>query len=209
MQLKRIIQRPFNYVHINITLYLIVANLFVFLLNTVVRGSVEYLAMTPLLVNSGRVWTLLTYMFVHGGVSHILFNMIGLFIFGSQVEQEMGSREFLMFYLVTGFLAGLFSYIVYILSGLYFVYLVGASGAVYGVMLAFATYYPNARIFLLGIIPIRSVTLVILFTAFAVFNQLTGLNGSVAHMTHLAGLLFAFLYFIIRLGENPIRRWRR
>ena len=208
MQLKRVIQKPLNYVHHNITLYLIAINLVVFLINTVFRSSAGYLAMTPVLVNSGYVWTFVSYMFVHGSVSHILFNMVGLFIFGSQVEQEMGSWEFLMFYLVTGLLAGVFSYFVYLLSGLYLVHLVGASGALYGVMLAFATYYPNARIFLLGLIPMRSVTLVILFAGLALFNQLTGFNGSVAHMTHLAGLAFAFLYFLIRLGVNPIKRWR-
>lgn len=192
----------------NVTLYLIAINLLVFFVNNFFQETVRYLAMNPLLVNNGFVWTFLTYMFAHGSISHILFNMVGLFIFGTQVEQEMGSWEFLLFYLLTGVLAGVFSYVVYVFSGSHFVFLLGASGALYGVMLAFATYYPNAKIYLLGLIPVRSVILVLLFAGLAVFNQLTGFGGGVAHMTHLAGLLFAFLYFLIRLGINPINRWR-
>ncbi len=209
MDIKQTIQRPFSYVQYNFTVILIIINLVVFLITSISQNAIAYLAMRPLLVNKGFVWTFLSYMFVHASAGHILFNMVGLFIFGSQIEQEMGSWEFLFFYLITGVLAGVFSYVVYVASGQYYILLVGASGALYGVMLAFATYYPNARVFILGLIPVRSVTLVIIFTVFAIFNQITGLNGSVAHMTHLAGLLFAFLYFIIRLGINPLHKWRR
>lgn len=208
MRLKQVIRQPLSYTQFNVTLYLIAINLLVFLVSNFFQETVRYLAMNPLLVNNGFVWTFLTYMFAHGSVSHILFNMVGLFIFGTQVEQEMGSWEFLLFYLLTGVLAGVFSYVIYVFSGSLFVFLLGASGALYGVMLAFATYYPNARIYLLGLIPVRSVILVLLFAGLAVFNQLTGFGGGVAHMTHLAGLLFAFLYFLIRLGINPINRWR-
>ncbi|MGI9256397.1 MAG: rhomboid family intramembrane serine protease [Salinispira sp.] len=209
MDIKQTIQRPFSYVQYNFTVILIIINLVVFLITRISQNAIAYLAMQPLLVNNGFIWTFLSYMFVHASAGHILFNMVGLFIFGTQVEQEMGSWEFLFFYLITGVLAGVFSYVVYVASGQYYIFLVGASGALYGVMLAFATYYPNARVFILGLIPVRSVTLVIIFTVFAIFNQITGLNGSVAHMTHLAGLLFAFLYFIIRLGINPLHKWRR
>ncbi|AHC16804.1 rhomboid family serine protease [Salinispira pacifica] len=182
-------------------------NLVFFLITSFSRDVQITLSMVPALVNRGYLWSFLTYMFVHANFNHILFNMIGLFIFGTQVEHEMGSWEFIMFYLVTGFLAGLLSYGIYILSGIQVVALMGASGALYAVMLAFATYYPNARIFIMGIIPMRSVTLVLVYAGIALINQFGGMNSSVAHMTHLGGFVFAFLYFLIRIGRNPLEAW--
>ncbi|WP_041401771.1 rhomboid family intramembrane serine protease [Salinispira pacifica] len=207
MTRKNILRRPLPYTHFNATLYIIVLNLVFFLITSFSRDVQITLSMVPALVNRGYLWSFLTYMFVHANFNHILFNMIGLFIFGTQVEHEMGSWEFIMFYLVTGFLAGLLSYGIYILSGIQVVALMGASGALYAVMLAFATYYPNARIFIMGIIPMRSVTLVLVYAGIALINQFGGMNSSVAHMTHLGGFVFAFLYFLIRIGRNPLEAW--
>jgi membrane associated rhomboid family serine protease len=144
-------------------------------------------------------------MFVHGGLTHILFNMLGLFFFGTQVEQRMGSYEFLLFYMFTGVLAGLFSLGFYAATGNYMVFLVGASGAVFGVLLAFATFFPEAMIYVFGIIPIRAPILVLGYTAIELFSQFSGAGGNVAHFTHLAGFAFAYLYFLLRLRVNPIR----
>lgn len=219
MNQTSIFRRQLPYEFHNITLYLIITNLIVFMLMQLIKAPVlriaegavgidSFLSMVPLLVNKGFVWQFFTYMFAHASVQHLFFNMLGLFIFGSQVEQEMGSWEFLLFYLVTGFFAGVLSYLIYLASGLTFVHLLGASGALYAVMLAFATYYPNARIFVMGIIPMRSVSLIIFYAIIALYSQMTGRNGGVAHMTHLGGFLFAYLYFLIRLGRNPIQIWR-
>jgi membrane associated rhomboid family serine protease len=219
MKTGNILRRQFAYSYHNVTLYLIIANLIVFMIMNVINGPVlqiregylgidSVLSMVPLLVNRGFVWQFFTYMFAHASLSHLIFNMLGLLIFGTQVEREMGSKEFLLFYLINGVLAGVLSYVVYLLSGLELVHLLGASGALYAVMLAFATYYPNARLFIWGILPVRSVTLVLGYAAIAVFSQLSGAGGGVAHMTHLGGFIFAFLYFLIRFGHNPIRSWR-
>lgn len=147
-------------------------------------------------------------MFVHSGIRHLVFNMLGLFFFGTQVEREMGSYEFLLFYLVSGTLAGLFSLAVYWFGGSYYVFLLGASGAVFAVLLAFATYYPNAQIFVFGIIPVRASVLVLVYTVIEIFSQMRG-GSNVAHLTHLAGFGFAYLYFVVRMEINPARRFFR
>jgi membrane associated rhomboid family serine protease len=119
----------------------------------------------------------------------------------------MGSREFLLFYLLTGTLAGVFSFIVYFFSGTN-VILLGASGAVYAVLFGYAVYFPDSRIYIFGILPIKAVTLVLVYTAIEIFSQFTSVRSGVAHLTHLAGFGFAFLYFLWRLGINPIDAFR-
>jgi membrane associated rhomboid family serine protease len=145
-------------------------------------------------------------MFVHGGLTHILFNMLALYIFGRHVEKYMCSSEFLLFYFVTGTLAGFFSFIVYYLTGSYSVVLMGASGAVFAVELAYAVFYPNSIIYLWGILPLRAPVMVLGFTALELFSSIFRSNSGVAHLTHLAGFGFAWLYFLARFGINP---WRR
>jgi membrane associated rhomboid family serine protease len=150
-------------------------------------------------------WTFLTYMFLHGSISHIIFNMLGLFIFGPHVERQMGSREFLLYYLLTGILAGVFSFMVY-----YFtdnnVALIGASGALFAIQLAYAVFYPRSIIYIWGIIPVRAPILVLGYTALELYFTLTGGRGNVAHLTHLAGFAFGWIYFHVRFGMNP---WRQ
>jgi len=206
---RNILRNRFAYSYTNVTMKIILVNAAVFLLTYMSRKALIYLSMVPgLVVQELFVWQFFTYMFVHSGFSHLFFNMLGLFFFGTQVERAMGSREFLLFYLLTGFLAGLFSFFFYIITGSYGVILLGASGAVYAVLLAFATYYPQARIFIFGILPIQAPLLVILYTAIAVFGQLGSVNSGIAHLTHLAGFIFAFAYLVIRMRINPIDRWR-
>ncbi len=177
------------------------------MLNMIFPKSLYYLAMIPSFVLNGMVWQFLTYMFVHSGISHIAFNMLALFFFGQAVERRIGSREFLLFYLLTGTLAGIFSFIVYFFTGSN-VILLGASGAVYAVLFAYAVYFPDSKIFIFGILPVKAPKLVLIYTAIALFSQISSLRGGVAHLTHLAGFVFAFLYFIVRLGINPIDVFR-
>jgi len=165
------------------------------------------LAMMPqAVIKNGAIWTFITYMFMHGGFQHIFFNMLGLFIFGMHVERQMGSKEFLLFYFVTGALAGIFSFIMYCLTGNFLVSLVGASGAVYAVQLAYAVFFPTSVIYIWGIIPLRAPVMVLGFTALSLFFIITGGGGNVAHLTHLAGFGFAWIYFMVRFGVSPLRR---
>ena len=205
-----IIRRPFRYRNDNTVFWLIGINVLVFaaiyFLNF--RQLTYYLSMIPGLVLRGWIWTFVTYMFVHGGISHILFNMLALFIFGIQVERYMGSREFLLFYFVTGALAGVFSFVVYYFSGSYGVILMGASGAIFAVQLAYAVFYPDSIIYLWGILPLRAPVMVLGFTALELISSVFGLRQGVAHLTHLAGFGFAWLYFLVRFGINPWERLR-
>ena len=204
-----ILNKKFRYTYTNVTLKLIIINAAVFLLTMLVPRTYGYLAMVPVyIVYRHWYWQVLTYMFVHGGFTHLLFNMLGLFIFGTPVERRIGSKEFLLFYLLTGVLSGVFSLISYVLAGTNVV-LVGASGAIYAILLAFAVLYPTARVFIFGILPVRAPVLVIGYTVLEIFNQITGSSQGVAHLTHLAGFAFAYLYFLFRLRINPIQEWRR
>lgn len=209
------IRRPLPYVYNNMALMLIIANAAVFFINYVIPETRILFAMVPgLIISRGFFWQFLSYMFTHADMSHILFNMLGLFFFGVQVERQMGSYEFLLFYLVTGILAGLFSFAVFLLSGVNTI-LLGASGAVFAVLLAFATYFPDARIYIMGVIPVKSTHLVIGYTLIELYSELFSMRSNVAHLTHLAGFGFAFLYLLLRLGINPVdvfrgrggRRW--
>jgi membrane associated rhomboid family serine protease len=192
--------------------WLIGANILVFAAVQLLGPEISYkiserMAMIPWYVVKFKwVWTFVTYMFLHGGFTHILFNMLGLFIFGVQVERQMGSREFLLYYFVTGTLAGIFSFVIYYLTGNYGVVLLGASGALFAVELAYAVFFPNGIIYIWGILPLRSPIMVLAFTALELFFSVTGLNPGVAHFTHLAGFGFGWLYFLIRFGVSP---WRR
>lgn len=198
--------RPFRYRHFNAAFGIIIVNVLFFLINMAAPNSRFYLALNPILfINNKFYWQIVTYMFSHASFPHILFNMLALFFFGIQVERKMGSSEFLLFYFVTGVGAGTFSLLVYWFTGANQVLLLGASGAVYAVLLAFATFFPDARIYIMGIFPVKATHLVIGYTAIEIFSQVFSFRSGVAHLTHLAGFGFAFFYFLLRFKINPIK----
>ena len=136
-----------------------------------------------------RPWTVVSYMFVHQGFWHIFFNMLALFFFGPPVEERLGSREFIKFYLLCGLGGAAFSFLFAWNTGV-----VGASAAVYGVMLAFAVFWPDAPIYIWGILPVKAKWLVLGFVALDLFSALRpGLDG-VAHFAHLGGAAAGLLY---------------
>jgi membrane associated rhomboid family serine protease len=199
------LRRPMRYHFYNATIILIAVNVVMFLLE-MTRLPLGTLALIPSYVMArGAWWEIFTYMFLHANFWHILFNMLGLFLFGIQLEQKMGSTEFLFFYLVSGVGAGIATVFINFYSGIGGVPVIGASGAIYGVLLAFATFFPDARIFIFGILPMKAPTAVLVFAGIALFNQLFGTGGMVANLTHLAGLVFGYLYIVVRYGINPIR----
>jgi len=190
------------------TLKLIVANLVVYFLTYMFQDLQYYLALIPSFVLHGYIWQFFTYMFVHGGFSHLFFNMLSLYIFGTMVEQQLGSREFLLFYLLVGTFSGIISFLCYVLAGKNVV-LVGASGAIYGVLLLFAVFYPYAKIFVFGLIPIRAPLLIVLYAGIELYSQVFSVGGNIAHLTHLAGLLGAYIYCVARLHIHPLEVFRR
>jgi len=209
--MNSIIRRPFKYSNNGAVYWLIGINVLIFAAMQLLGQRFSYnmtviMAMIPSLVTQEKwIWTFVTYMFLHGSFSHILFNMLGLFIFGMHVERQMGSREFLLYYFVTGTLAGVLSFCIYYATGNN-VMLMGASGAIFAVELAYAVFFPDSIIYIWGILPLRAPVMVLGFTALELFFSLTGGRGNVAHLTHLAGFAFGWIYFLIRFAMNP---WRR
>lgn len=204
------LRRPFSYRNDGVVFWIIGANVLVYLAARVFGQYflIPYIAMVPGLVKEGWVWTFITYMFFHDptGFSHIFFNMFALFVFGIQVERQIGSREFLLFYFLTGILAGVFSFIFYAATGNERIALMGASGAIFAVQLAYAVFFPDSIIYIWGILPLRAPVMVLGFTVLEIFFMITGRGGDVARFTHLAGFGFAWLYFLLRFGIDP---WRR
>ena len=168
---------------------LLIANTVVFALTWVLGpGFVfEWFSFQPTKILF-RPWTLLTYMFLHGDFWHVFFNMLFLFFFGPPLESKWGSREFIRYYLVCG-LGGV------ALSFLFVSYsIIGASAAVYGVMLAFAMAWPDAPIYVWGIFPVKAKWLVAFFVLVTFTNAFGGAGGGVAHFAHLGGFAAGFLY---------------
>lgn len=216
------IRTPFRYTFTNATLILVIINVAVFFLYNftfLIPIREEYLSLNVLgFVYRKCFWQPVTYMFMHANMAHLLSNMIGLLFFGLQVERAIGSKEFMLLYFATGVLSGLFSVALYYALGVYqtslglqpyaFVNsLVGASGAIYGILLAFATIFPKSRIYVWFILPVPAPILVIAYAAIEFFSQFTS-TSNVAHYTHLAGFAVAFFYFVVRFGVNPIKVWR-
>ena len=168
---------------------LLIANTVVFALTWLIGPGfvVEWFSFQPTKILL-RPWTPLTYMFLHGGFGHLFWNMLFLFFFGPQLESKWGSREFIRYYLVCG-LGGV------ALSFLFVSYsIIGASAAVYGVMLAFAMAWPDAPIYVWGIFPVKAKWLVGFFVLITFTNAFGGAGGGVAHFAHLGGFAAGFLY---------------
>jgi membrane associated rhomboid family serine protease len=177
---------------------LLIANVAVFFLTVAVPVlPVRPLVLVPALIPY-RPWTLITYMFLHAGLWHILFNMLALFFFGPRLEARLGGRHFLGLYLVSGLTGALLS-----VPFSPFAQIVGASGAVFGVLLGFARYYPRERIYIWGILPIEARALVIIMTVLSLWGGFAGRGSGVAHFAHLGGFLGGFLYLKWRERRSP------
>jgi membrane associated rhomboid family serine protease len=135
-----------------------------------------------------KPWTIVTYMFVHGGFLHILMNMLFLFFFGPPLEERWGGKEFIKYYAICGIGAALFNLV--FSEGT----IVGASGAVYGVMLAYALNWPNSPIWIYAIFPIKAKYLVMILGAISFFSAFGGAQDGIAHYAHLGGLVVGYVY---------------
>jgi membrane associated rhomboid family serine protease len=191
---------------------LVIANVAVFVVQKLAgtAGSAiePIFGLTPALVFGGYwVWQLVTYMFLHSTqwLGHLLLNMLMLWMFGTEVERAWGTREFIKYYFICGIGAGLTSCLVFPHSTT-----IGASGAVFGVMLAYGILFPNRTIYFWFIFPMRAVSFILLCIGVELFNLL-GVSDGVAHMAHLGGVLFGYLYlkraWRLRGFVNELR-WR-
>jgi len=176
---------------------LLIANTAVFILSVLTGYSFleRWFAFSPNQVFR-QPWGLGTYMFLHGNFWHLFWNMVGLFFFGPPIESKWGSREFIKFYLLCG-LGGA------ILSLFFPAPIVGASAAIYGIMLAFAMNWPEAPIYLWGVLPVKAKYFVGFLFVVSLMSALGGAGGGVAHLAHLGGLLTAFLYIKSDYWRGP------
>jgi membrane associated rhomboid family serine protease len=166
---------------------LLFANVAMFLVSRAVPGTFAALALVPGLMPF-RPWTALSYMFLHANLMHLVFNMLGLFFFGPRLEQRIGSARFLWLYLVSGFAGAVLS------LATPNVPIVGASGAVFGVFLGFARYWPRSQVLIWGIIPVEARVLVVIMTALALLGGFGAGQRGVAHFAHLGGFIGGWLY---------------
>lgn len=154
-----------------------------------------YLGLQPYaVVHRLFLWQLVTYLFLHGGFFHIFFNMFALWMFGPDLEQLWGEQEFLKFYFLCGIGAGVFDVALTTLFGSPFSLTIGASGAIYGLLLAFGLIYPNRPIFIWFVIPIPAKWFVVIIGAIEFLSELSGPGSGIAHLAHLGGMLVAYLY---------------
>jgi membrane associated rhomboid family serine protease len=200
---------------------LIVANVAVFVLQVLdgFAGGMSFLPSFGLIpaavVERFHLWQLATYLFLHGGFFHILFNMFVLWMFGGELERTWGTREFLRFYLVCGVGAGITTVLADPGST---IPTVGASGAIYGLLLAYGLLFPDRIIYLYMIIPMPAKYFVLLIGGIAFLASLGSPGDGIAHIAHLGGMIFAFLYLRTLGGRRRSRpagwreyydKWRR
>lgn len=155
---------------------------------------IHWFALMPL-GQGFQVWQLISYQFLHGGFSHILFNMFALWMFGAEIENTWGSKKFLIYYLSCGIGAGLLHlFLSPILTGA-LAPTIGASGAIYGVMIAFAMFFPDRLIFLYFFIPVKAKYFIAFMVVFE-FLAVDSVGSGVAHLAHLGGALVGFLFIL-------------
>ena len=191
------------------TTALIVANVAVFLLQGLVPQLVVPFALWPLSASlaTGATfapWQLVTYSFLHGGLLHLAFNMFAVYMFGSAVEQVLGTRRYVTLYFVSVLFAAITQLIVAMLSGAIYP-TIGASGGVFGLLLAYAIYFPHNRVMLLfPPIPMPARVFVVLYAVLELFLGVTGSQEGVAHFAHLGGMIGGYL--VLRFWRGGMRR---
>jgi membrane associated rhomboid family serine protease len=203
---------------------LVIANVAMFILvyvlpTAVSTGVVNLLGLRPSDV-TGRawVWQLATYMFLHGSLAHILFNMLALWMFGTELERLWGTRAFVRYYFATGIVAGITTVIVALLpfattARMFDSVTIGASGAIYGLLLAYGLTFPNRPIYMYLVFPIPAKYFVMIMGGIELLLS-TGDSGGIAHVTHLGGLVagYALLRGTRLRPANEVRyrylRWK-
>lgn len=182
--------------------WLIIANVVMFVLSFFYGAVQNWFGMQPsAVVGQGQLWRLATYMFLHsrGGVGHILFNMLALWMFGVELERMWGTRYFLKFYFFCGVCAALTTVVLSfvplaIFSSIYQSLTIGASGAIFGVLLAYALYFPHRPILIMFVFPVPARYFVMIMGGISLLAAISASSGGVAHTTHLGGLAAGYLF---------------
>jgi membrane associated rhomboid family serine protease len=187
---------------------LIIANLSVYVLQVIFHllGN-HYIdlhfGLVPMLVtNQFMVWQFVTYMFLHGDPFHIFFNMLTLYMFGNELERYWGTKRFVNYYFITGIGAGVCSWLVSMQS---LAVIIGASGAIYGLLLAYGLSYPNRIVYVNFLLPIKVKWLVLIMGAIQFIYSISGSESGVASIAHLGGMLVGYLFL---KGKDWLDRYR-
>ena len=187
--------------------WLLISNTAVFLIWTLgpigfQQDVLNYFALNKV-ISIRLVWQLFTYLFLHGGVFHLVFNMLALWMFGSPLESDWGTRRFLRYYFICGVGAGLFDLVLNLILGGGRP-TIGASGAIYGVLLAFGVCYPEQTVLMNFLFPIKAKYMVAIYAAIALYSSL-GVNSGVSNIAHLGGMVVGFVYLKTRLPRMNVR----
>lgn len=193
-----------SFFHGSIVRKIVAINVAVFILQLLLIRTpfIGLLALSPrLVVTRGYVWQLITYMFLHGGLWHLAFNMLIIWMFGTPLERAWGSERFLKFYLACGIGGAVFSFIFAFNTAV-----IGASGAGYGILLAYAVLFPYNQIYIWGIFPVRARTLVIVLAVIEFGLGISGGRG-IAHFAHLGGMAAGLIF--VRSDHRSWRFWEK
>ena len=170
---------------------LIIINVVVFILTYLRVPFIENFVLFPIQSGYFQPHQLLSYMFLHSSITHIIFNMIGLLVFGPNIENKFGTSKFIKIYLIMGLISGLAS-IIFINSPV-----VGASGAIWGIMMLFALFNPNDLLYIYFIIPVRAKFIIGTFFTIELYLSIMGSNDGVSHVAHVAGALTGALFYLL------------
>ena len=182
---------------------LLIANVIVFLATPLFPPALlDQLVLVPALVPL-RPWTVISYQFLHANFMHLLFNMIILFFFGPRLELRLGSRHFIFLYLVSGVGGAALSIFTPTVA------IVGASGALFGVLLGFARYWPREKIWIWAIFPVEARVLVTFLAVFSIALVVMGAGGNIAHLAHLGGFVGGWIYLKLLERNAPGRKFRK
>jgi membrane associated rhomboid family serine protease len=182
---------------------LLILNVLMFFVQMTMPGFAGLLVFDPRHVLT-QPWTLITYMFLHGGFGHIFFNMLTLWFAGPMVEERLGQQRFITLYLVSGVAGALLSLLLARNTSV-----IGASAAVFGVLMALARFWPRMRIMIYGIIPIEARWLVLIYAAFDLVGGFGGQRGGIANFAHLGGLAGAMLYLLYLERTQGAKRFQK
>jgi membrane associated rhomboid family serine protease len=184
------------------------ANAGAYILTVFVPSLTIYFGLTPLaVVQQLWLWQVVTYMFLHGGLFHLLFNMLALWMFGVDLERRWGTPAFIRYYFVTAVGAAVSTILVSLLpfafaSQMYYSVTIGASGAIYGLLLAYALYYPERPIYMYMLFPIPAKYFVLIIGGIAFLSSISDTRGGIAHVAHLGGLIVGYAY--LRRGSGGL-----
>lgn len=185
--------------------HLLIINVLFYLATEVLYRSLgvdlyNWLALFPVRDSHFGLWQYITYQFMHANFDHIFFNMFALWMFGTVLEQVWGTKRFIFYYLFCGVGAGLITTLISPSVT------VGASGAIYGILLAFGMLFPNERIYLYFLVPIKAKWFVIGYGLIELFEGVFRSYDGIAHFAHLGGMLFGLL-LILYWKKHPFNRW--